>query len=212
MENELIGQWRQGNVTPESVMKLLKLDNNVDDVLKSDNLRTLEKYIAELNRNNPSDQVTLLGVLTSKFGEAGVAKAILDGKAHGNSAWVSERLQKQQHQRWLDDGLTVDDVFTRLKLMEVEAAVYGRSVDALSEYISIYNKAKSKHETLMGTLARGFRGENELATKLLRARVAVETNAKATALQTRHFQASTSRIQKDVVSQFKKYYEGEPLQ
>ncbi|KAG6961870.1 hypothetical protein JG688_00008866 [Phytophthora aleatoria] len=155
LEKELLGQWRQETLEPEKVMKLLRLDNDVDDALKSENLRTFEKYIAEFNENSANSQVSLLEVLTSKFGEVGVAKAIVSAKANENSAWVAKRLQKQQLQ---------------------------------GEYIALYNTARSKHETLIDVLEKGFGGKDKLVAMLMQARLYPETNRKATALLTKQFQ------------------------
>ncbi|KAF1782082.1 hypothetical protein GQ600_20283 [Phytophthora cactorum] len=190
LEKELLGQWRQETLEPEKVMKLLRLDNDVDDALKSENLRTFEKYIAEFNENSANSQVSLLEVLTSKFGEVGVAKAIVSAKANENSAWVAIRLQKQQLQGWLDNGMTVDHVFTSLKFLEdkTKTAIFGRSLDTLGEYIALYNTVRSKHETLIGVLEKGFGGKDKLVAMLMQARLYPETNRKATALLTKQFQ------------------------
>ncbi|ETL82078.1 hypothetical protein L917_17695 [Phytophthora nicotianae] len=233
LEKELLGQWLQRDLEPEKVMMLLNLDNHVDVVLKSENLRTFEKYIAEFNGKNSNSQLSLLGMLTEKFGEVGVAKAIVSAKENSNSAWVANKLQKQQLQGWLDNGMTVDDLFTHLKLKADDTAVFGRSLNTLDDYVKLYNTATAKKDTLMGVLLRGFGGESALANKLSQARVYTATHAKATKLLTMQFQKWKSgglnptnlvaklsekaedgapKLKKTVVNEFKKFHDGKELQ
>ncbi|ETO63889.1 hypothetical protein F444_18476 [Phytophthora nicotianae P1976] len=233
LEKELLGQWLQRDLEPEKAMMLLNLDNHVDVVLKSENLRTFEKYIAEYNGKNSNSQLSLLGMLTEKFGEVGVAKAIVSAKENSNSAWVANKLQKQQFQGWLDNGMTVDDLFTHLKLKADDTAVFGRSLNTLDDYVKLYNTATAKKDTLMGVLLRGFGGESALANKLSQARVYTETHTKATKLLTMQFQKWKSgglnptnlvaklsekaedgapKLKKTVVNEFKKFHEGKKLQ
>ncbi|KAF1789819.1 hypothetical protein GQ600_15216 [Phytophthora cactorum] len=114
LEKGLLRQWRHENLEPASVMKLLKLDDDVNGVLKSRNLWTFEKYIAEFNKKNPENQVTLLGALTSKYEEGDVARAIVSGLKNENTAVerVAARLQKEQLEGWLKRDESVNDVLS----------------------------------------------------------------------------------------------------
>ncbi|KAG6955740.1 hypothetical protein JG687_00011007 [Phytophthora cactorum] len=55
--------------------RLLQLDNDADQALSSSRLETFDKYITQFNKNDPDSEVTLVGMLTSKYGEIDVAVA-----------------------------------------------------------------------------------------------------------------------------------------
>ncbi|KAG3142639.1 hypothetical protein PI126_g14967 [Phytophthora idaei] len=82
--NGLLKQWRRENVEPARIMKLLNLDNDVEKVLRSGNLGIFDKYIAMFNERNPHTPVSLLAALTSKYGEANLAEAIVSAAKRGD--------------------------------------------------------------------------------------------------------------------------------
>ncbi|KAG6948394.1 hypothetical protein JG688_00015111, partial [Phytophthora aleatoria] len=189
LEKGLLRQWRHENLEPASVMKLLKLDDDVNGVLKSRNLWTFEKYIAEFNKKNPENQVTLLGALTSKYEEGDVARAIVSGLKNENTAVerVAARLQKEQLEGWLKRDESVNDVFKLLKFKDDGSVVISRNLETLEAYILLYNRAKQVDETLVGALAKGFGGESQLAEILMGARSFPYLNGKAKTLQNAQF-------------------------
>ncbi|KAG3113367.1 hypothetical protein PI124_g5703 [Phytophthora idaei] len=76
LERGLLEQWEQEKLGPARVMKrLLQLDNDADQALSSSRLETFDKYITQFNKNDPDSEVTLVGMLTSKYGEIDVAVA-----------------------------------------------------------------------------------------------------------------------------------------
>ncbi|KAG2766278.1 hypothetical protein PC129_g15446 [Phytophthora cactorum] len=77
MELEKFRRWQQQKLEPANVVKLLNLDDNVGNAVKSRMLRRFDEYIIEFNKVNLNRQETLIGVLTPKYGEAGVAKALV---------------------------------------------------------------------------------------------------------------------------------------
>ncbi|KAG3096803.1 hypothetical protein PI125_g15884 [Phytophthora idaei] len=188
LEKGLLRKWRHENLEPASVMKLLKLDDDVNGVLKSRNLWTFEKYIAEFNKKNPENQVTLLGALTSKY-EGDVTRAIVSGLKNENTAAerVAARLQKEQLEGWLKRDESVNDVFKLLKFKDDGSVVISRNLEMLEAYILLYNRAKQVDETLVGALAKGFGGESQLAEMLMGARSFPYLNGKAKTLQNAQF-------------------------
>ncbi|KAG7390769.1 hypothetical protein PHYPSEUDO_006888 [Phytophthora pseudosyringae] len=230
LEKGLLSQWGHENLQPDNVMKLLKLDNGVDNVLTSENLRTFQKYIAEFNTKNPNNQVTLLGSLTAKYGEADVARTLVSAIWRRSTEKLATGLQKQQLEGWLKSEMSVDDVFKLLKIKsDGILAMASRKLDTLDEYVLLYNRAKSADETLIGALSKGFGGEGQLANTIMRAVAVRGMQAKATRLQNKQFgvwmeeglDSSTSvltkifnvggadatNIQKVIASQFIVYYQ-----
>ncbi|KAG6952486.1 hypothetical protein JG688_00013254 [Phytophthora aleatoria] len=85
LEKKLLRQWAHDNLEPVDVMKLLKLDDKAETVFTTVRLKIFEKYLAEFNKKNSTKRETLLGVLTSKFGEAEVATAVVWMTLRGSS-------------------------------------------------------------------------------------------------------------------------------
>ncbi|KAG6953864.1 hypothetical protein JG687_00012155 [Phytophthora cactorum] len=85
LEKKLLRQWAHDNLEPVDVMKLLKLDDKAETVFTTVRHKIFEKYLAEFNKKNPTKRDTLLGVLTSKFGEAEVATVVVWMTLRGSS-------------------------------------------------------------------------------------------------------------------------------
>ncbi|KAF1786930.1 hypothetical protein GQ600_15155 [Phytophthora cactorum] len=159
----VLARWQQQKLEPANVVKLLNLDDNVGNAVKSRTLRRFDEYIIEFNKVNLNRQETLIGVLTSKYGEAGVAKALVS--AVKDKDMFVMRLQKQQLEGWLHSEKSVDDVFKLLEFKKDATAVVTRNVETLDNYIILYNKAKSTEETLVGAFVKAF-GETRLDNML----------------------------------------------
>ncbi|KAF4027591.1 hypothetical protein GN244_ATG20777 [Phytophthora infestans] len=159
-------KWQHDKVEPSKVMKLLKLDGEVENALKSSQLRRLDEYINEFNSINRNSEVTLLETLTKKYKEADVAKALVFvGK---DEKILAERLQKQQLEGWSKSHLSVVDVFMRLGLGNTPTAVISRNVQALDNYITLYNlKNPPAKESVVGVYVKVF-GAAELNSMLKR--------------------------------------------
>ncbi|KAG3138705.1 hypothetical protein PI126_g16788 [Phytophthora idaei] len=165
VELENFRQWQQQKMEPANVVKLLNLGGNVGNAVKSRTLRRFDEYIIEFNKVNLNRQETLIGVLTSKYGEAEVAKALVS--AVKDKDMFVMRLQKQQLEGWLHSEKSVYDVYMLLKFKDDATAVVTRNVETLDNYIKLYNKAKLAEETLVGVFVKAF-GETRLGNLLKR--------------------------------------------
>ncbi|GMF42679.1 unnamed protein product [Phytophthora fragariaefolia] len=232
LETALLTQWKNEKFQPEHVFKLLKLDRDADNVLGSANLPVLMKYISTFNKHNPTHEVSLLGMLKAHYSDDMVAKAIVTAKRSPATEEIAKKLQTQQLEEWLNSGKSVNDVFTLLKLKEYGlAAIISRKMEMLEEYIKLFNREKSGHESVIKTLTSVFGGEGKLAVALETGRRYPRTNIKATELQSAQFSkwldegldsmsvltnvfkvkeenvARASRMEKSVAKQFKAFYE-----
>ncbi|ETI43020.1 hypothetical protein F443_11955 [Phytophthora nicotianae P1569] len=198
LERGLLQQWGQEKLDPTRVMNLLKWDDNPGDALESGKLETFEKYIAQFNKNNPDKEVTLVGMLASKYGEIGVAEASAFTLKYGvantmnvdtSTDLMAAKLQKQQLELWLNGGMTVDDVFKLLKFEERVRFGTGLKLDTLDEFILLYNRVKKADETLEDVLTRGLGNDGRVAEMLakLDALDSNETKKQARKLQKRLF-------------------------
>nr|QMU24892.1 PaRXLR68 [Phytophthora agathidicida] len=188
LDARLISHWLEDNMLPERVFTLLKLDRNVDDVLSNGKLGTFVNYIAEFNKINPNKEVSLLATLTTNYGEVAVAKALVFGRQYSVTKILATKLQAEQLKKWLDSGRSVDDVFKLLKLQDNElASVTSREIDALDEYIKLFNREEGGEETLLKALATGFGGESQLASILMSAKTHSTMSSKPYRLQNAQF-------------------------
>ncbi|KUF81627.1 hypothetical protein AM587_10005568 [Phytophthora nicotianae] len=196
LEEGLIRQWVREKLEPARVMALLNLDNDVNGVLNSSNLKIFQKYLQEFNTDNLNSPVTLLTALTSKYDEGDVAKAIISALRHENTPLekLAVRLQNELLDGWMKRDMSVDDVFKLLKFNNDVSVVVSRNLETLKEYIRLYNRVKSQDETLAGVLARGFGGESNLAQILVGARSFPQLNAQAKKLQRAQFKEWNERM------------------
>ncbi|KAL3663774.1 hypothetical protein V7S43_011189 [Phytophthora oleae] len=152
-------------------MKLLKLDDDVENVLKSDNFRTFEKYVTVWNENSSNTRTTVLGTLTAKYGDVAVARALVTAKDARETERTALKLQNEQFDKWLKSEMSVDDVLKLLRLKEDRfEAIGSRKLEILDGYIKMLNREKSGDETLLNALTIGFGTETKLAAILLKAK------------------------------------------
>ncbi|ETI43022.1 hypothetical protein F443_11957 [Phytophthora nicotianae P1569] len=211
LEEGLIRQWRHEKVEPVAIMKVLKLDNGAENALRSENLEMFDKYITLLSKNSQHNEVTLLGILTSKYGEANVAKAIAPAlrREKANTELIAARLQQQQ--------LVIAQQWDMLDTLDEFILLYNR-----------YNRAKPSDQTsLVRVLANSY-GESKLAKLLVTRLEAPLFMSKAAKLQKAQFrewmdeglepasilskifkvtEADASNTQKLVASHFKRFYD-----
>ncbi|GMF54311.1 unnamed protein product [Phytophthora fragariaefolia] len=186
LEAALLQRWRHRNLQPGKVLKVLKLDGNVEHVLKSRRLEALTKYIPMYNKmNNPVNQVSLLGVLTAHYSDDAVAKAIAAARRNPATEEIATKLQSQQLEGWLKSGKSADDVFVLLKLKEDGPAGIGSpQLDTLDEYIKLLNTQKSGDESVIKALVTGFGGESNLMSILTTAKANTQAAVEAEKLET----------------------------
>ncbi|OWZ21366.1 hypothetical protein PHMEG_0004106 [Phytophthora megakarya] len=133
--------------------------------------------------------ISLLGVLVTKYGDIAVAKALATAKPADGKNVIVRHLQKQQFVAWQKKGKTIDAVFKYLELHKLEGNVVNSPLlDALQGYIKVYNHATRAEETFLGTLIKGFGGDNKFATMLEKASTIESTNTKAAELRTKLFE------------------------
>ncbi|KAE8963145.1 hypothetical protein PR001_g29311, partial [Phytophthora rubi] len=232
IESALFDKWLASKLHPDTVLKNLRLDDNVRDALSNLNVHTLTNYISAFNKKNPGSEVSLLGTLTVHYGDDIVAKALVSARTAPITERMATRLQSQQLEGWLKSGKSVDDVYALLKLKQDGlAASVSRKLEMLDDYIKLFNREKSADESVVKAMATGFGGEDKLATALENARRHPLMNAKATKLQNAQFAqwldegydsisvltkvfkvedaslAGASRLQKSIANQFKAFYE-----
>ncbi|ETP09444.1 hypothetical protein F441_14691 [Phytophthora nicotianae CJ01A1] len=143
------------------VLNKLKLGNDVLEVLESPKLSKLSKYISAYNLKHPDEQISLVGVLSTRYGDDAVAKALVTAKGRTNTAELAASLQRQQLNGWLDNQKSIEYVMGKLKIGDDwTLTMSSRSLDALDKYIRLFNVRYPLAKTDITTeLAKRFGGE-----------------------------------------------------
>ncbi|KAI9992034.1 hypothetical protein PInf_017414 [Phytophthora infestans] len=147
-------------------------------------MKTLNTYVTK----NPDKTISLVGTLTTRYGDDGLARALVKVQTHADSSAeavaLAKKLRAEQLSAWLDGGKSIDDAFALLKLRgDGYLALTSRKLDVLDDYIVKINSEKNGQETLLKTLTKGFGGEDNLKKILDRAQYNQYTHAKAIELK-----------------------------
>ncbi|POM57727.1 Avirulence protein (Avh) [Phytophthora palmivora] len=168
-------------------MRLLKLDDDLITALSSPDMKQLTRYVSTLSKTYQNKDISLIGRLEAHYGDAVVAKTLVQAKRIESTRGVATRLQTEQFNAWKKNDKSTDDVFELLNLKKLKSLVfYSRGFDTLEDYIKFVTPAKLVDKTLIGTLSRCFGGEDELAILIVHAKPHSQT--KAMELQNKLFQ------------------------
>ncbi|KAG3097116.1 hypothetical protein PI124_g15700 [Phytophthora idaei] len=161
LQNALLNKWLASSMQPASVLKKLKLDSGMDDVLSYLNRHTLARFISMYNARNPDSKTSLVGALSAQYGDDIVAKRLMTGSTKENTEAAAKQLRSEQLEEWLNSQKSIDDVFQLLKLRDDGYLVLtSRKLEVLEDYIALFNREKGIHETVLKTLTTGFGGES----------------------------------------------------
>ncbi|KAG3135258.1 hypothetical protein PI126_g18329 [Phytophthora idaei] len=158
----------KGKKTAADAFVKLKLDQGVDQALSS---QTLSNYVDMINKKYPDGQVSVLGMLTAKYGEVAVAEGLVTAKLGTRSKDIATKLQTKQLRGWLNSNKSVKDVFMLLRNGNDDALFAIRQkVEILDEYIKLFNAKNPQHKAdLFGELRDAFGGEDKLAVVVSKA-------------------------------------------
>ncbi|KAI9992036.1 hypothetical protein PInf_017416 [Phytophthora infestans] len=151
-------------------------------------METLHQYITKFNKKNPDKAISLVGTLTTRYGDDALARALVKVPTQGQSSaevvTLAKKLRAEQLSAWMDGGKFVDTVFSLLKLREDgHMALTSRKLEVLDDYIVKINSEKNGQETLLKTLTKEFGGESNLRRILDGAQYNAFTHAKAVELK-----------------------------
>ncbi|KAI9991444.1 hypothetical protein PInf_019125 [Phytophthora infestans] len=140
--------------TADDVFAYLKLDQGVENALSDKKLYTFSKCVDIVNTKYPEKKMSVLGMLTAKYGEVAVAKELT-----------------KQLRGWLNGEKPAKDVFTLLKIVDDDVAfAISPKLETLDEYIKLLNAKSPQHKTdLFKTLRDGFGGEDKFAVVVSKA-------------------------------------------
>lgn len=114
LESEQMQRWM--TMAPDEVFKALNLDTAAEKMFGSSPLNAWGKYAASFNAANPDKKTSLIGVLTTSYGDDGVVALLAAAKKVPGSEAVATRLQTEQIQRWLSNDKPPHEIFPLLQL------------------------------------------------------------------------------------------------
>ncbi|KAL3663766.1 hypothetical protein V7S43_011180 [Phytophthora oleae] len=160
IENQLISKWRSDKLPEFSVMSKLKFSDDINAALSTGKVRVLFKYSAS--------KTSVLKRLNAKYGEGEVAVALARAKNTPSGHDVATVLQQKQLTGWLNNGDSVDKVFSILKFKD--AGVFSYKLDVLDEYVKLVKTTNPEDTTnIFKLLRKVFSGdEDKLAIALSR--------------------------------------------
>ncbi|KUF64563.1 hypothetical protein AM587_10012290 [Phytophthora nicotianae] len=174
----------------DKLLPILKLGNNVDDILTNPKLGVLRHYIAKFNKKYPgAPAATTVETLAKKYGEADVAKVLEVGKKSDTTRALATELQLEQFTVWLNQKLSPADVYKRLKLNNREISPFGTYVfEAWVGYLNKFNDKRLREKTPITFVLKELKavyGERALASLLYQAKNMPDPMKTAESLQSK---------------------------
>ncbi|OWZ08908.1 RxLR effector protein [Phytophthora megakarya] len=137
------------------------------DAMTSPKLNFFTRYMLHFNDKFPDDKITMIGVLTRRYGDDVVTRTLVNLKSKEDTMVFAKKLWADQQSSWLNSGKTIDDVFKILKLNDDVFWLFtAKKVQALDDYVKLYNRQKGGHEALVTALSKGYGGDSELVKVL----------------------------------------------
>ncbi|KAG6958404.1 hypothetical protein JG688_00010527 [Phytophthora aleatoria] len=157
--------WLSMEKSADDAFAKLKLNRGVYNALESPKLKTMSNYVDMVNKKYPDRQVSLLELLTKKYGEITVAKVLVTVKQTERWKEIATKLQTQQLEGWMNNQMSVNDVFRILRITDDGTFfLLSRQLDTLDEYIKVFNAKNPQQKTdLFRALRDGFGGEDKFA-------------------------------------------------
>ncbi|KAG3029769.1 hypothetical protein PC121_g15779 [Phytophthora cactorum] len=183
--------WLTNGKSADDVFKLLTLDKVTDGLLATPHLNDWISYMKLVNKANPTKKTTLIATLTAHYGDEGLAKIIEAAKQVRATAALAKRVQTEQIQRWLLDGLSPEDVFKLLKLDEAAEGLFAQpQIVTWAKYLDDFNKVNPTSETTIFSFLKSRYKDEEIFVQMLIAaknvlsteKIAIRIQAEQTAL------------------------------
>uniref|UniRef100_H3H4M6 RxLR effector protein n=1 Tax=Phytophthora ramorum TaxID=164328 RepID=H3H4M6_PHYRM len=161
-ESAKLNLWLTTRKSAPQVFKLLKIDDTINDVLANPKMNVLAKYISMYNKKNPNNQVSMVDLLSARYGgEAAVARMFVKAKQSEATTSLATKLQAEQVAGWLKNDKSTDDVFKILLLDDANANPLGtRRLTAWLNYMSEFNRLNpEKKTTMLQTFTTAYGGD-----------------------------------------------------
>ncbi|KAH7491239.1 RxLR effector protein PSR2 [Phytophthora ramorum] len=118
VQAEQFERWMAGGKTTDGVFTFLALDKAGDKLLGSPLLNTFTKYMNIYNKRNPDQETTLIGTLTTHYGDVGLSKLLAAGRNVPSTSNLATNLDAAQYKLWMSQRKEPADVFMMLGLQK----------------------------------------------------------------------------------------------
>ncbi|KAH7487891.1 RxLR effector protein PSR2 [Phytophthora ramorum] len=118
VQAEQFERWMAGGKTTDGVFTFLALDKAGDKLLGNPLLNTFTKYMNIYNKRNPDQEITLVGTLTTHYGNVGLAKLLAAGRNVPSTSSLATNLDAAQYKLWMSQLKEPADIFMMLGLQK----------------------------------------------------------------------------------------------
>lgn len=182
--SQQLDAWLTNGKSADDVFKLLTLDKAADGLLANPQLNDWISYMNLFNEANPAKRTTVIATLTRHFGDEGLARIIEAAKQAPTTAALAKRMQTEQIQRWLVDKKTPEDVFSLLKLDDVELRLFEQpQIVTWAKYLDDFKKANPTSETTLLLFLNSRYDDSDLVSMLIAAKNVPQTEKLAIRIQ-----------------------------
>ncbi|KAF1793661.1 hypothetical protein GQ600_6682 [Phytophthora cactorum] len=186
-ESKQLKSWLKEKQSADDVFSLLKVDEEVGNVLTSEKITLLAAYISKFNKKYRNDRTYMIDMLVTRYGDDGVSKMIETAKSDPAAKKLAEKLQTDQFRGWIRNDKSADDVFRILKLDD-PANIADLNLNAWLKYLDAFNhRFPEKATNTLDTFKGVYGGDKELAKMLVAALKVPATKAQAERLQIAQF-------------------------
>ncbi|GMF29059.1 unnamed protein product [Phytophthora lilii] len=110
-DSRKVSAWVKQDLPSNQVLGLLKL-HQTDKILEKPQFKLLESFVTKYNTKNHKNKLTVLDILTEKFGVDGVAKMLVSAKNVKSTETLAARMQGSQIAYYMRDDRNVNTFFT----------------------------------------------------------------------------------------------------
>ncbi|POM60304.1 Secreted RxLR effector peptide protein [Phytophthora palmivora] len=142
----------------------------VADTLTDSGLTKLADDIKQLNSKHIIKKVSVIGILTAKYGDDGLSMALVTAQKKATDpshALQIQALRTDQLTRWKKGGNSVDAVVKLLKINDDGYHMFvSKQLEVLDDYIKFVNPEKYDQTSLAKTLIKAFGTEDKVLMRL----------------------------------------------
>ncbi|POM73962.1 Secreted RxLR effector peptide protein [Phytophthora palmivora] len=153
-----LDKWKSNEKTVDDIFKLLKLQDEGEDLVKAPLYDTWVSYVIKMDQKSPYN--TILQKLMTRYDDESLTKAL--------RAVDAKKLEKARIENWLSNGKTADDIaddiFTSLKLNTGENILMTKT-PTLNTWISNVELMKNPDELMISVLKKHY--DDEALTNMI---------------------------------------------
>ncbi|KAL3663842.1 hypothetical protein V7S43_011255 [Phytophthora oleae] len=167
-KTEMLQEWVKKGLITDDTFRLLTLGNAADDLLNGSLLSAWATYIKVFNQQNPTEQLSLIAVLTARFGDEAVSTMVEAAKKVPTYHTIANSVQTEQMKLWLNAEKIPDDIFVLLKLNTVKTKLFDQpQLNTWVVYLDKFNKANPNSKTTLFSTLQTRYSEATLAQMLV---------------------------------------------